>query len=173
MPDETETEAAFWQAIGANPADQLPRLVFADWLEERQGEVKCDWCGGRGSANPKRHVNFFPAPGQRPYTPPGDGKCTKCNGTGFVSDGRADLAAALRSTADRVPRGRGPDWWWCAFVEPISLNSDCNLAADVFDHLAVTGWCSGAVRWRHFPTAEAAVRDLCRAWIVHKQEVTT
>lgn len=28
-------EEAFWQSIGVDPFDQLPRLVFADWLEER------------------------------------------------------------------------------------------------------------------------------------------
>ncbi len=28
-------EAAFWAKIAENPADDLPRLVFADWLDER------------------------------------------------------------------------------------------------------------------------------------------
>ncbi len=32
MPDE----GSFLQAILANPADDLPRLVYADWLEEQQ-----------------------------------------------------------------------------------------------------------------------------------------
>jgi uncharacterized protein (TIGR02996 family) len=34
-------EEAFWAAIEARPEDHLPRLVFADWLDERgrQGEA--------------------------------------------------------------------------------------------------------------------------------------
>src|ERR1700722_6836181 len=28
-------EAAFWSAIAEAPDDEVPRLVFADWLEER------------------------------------------------------------------------------------------------------------------------------------------
>lgn len=28
------TERAFWAAIGADPRDKLPRLVYADWLAE-------------------------------------------------------------------------------------------------------------------------------------------
>lgn len=35
-------EAAFLATIRANPADDLPRLVFADWLEER-GEPRGPW----------------------------------------------------------------------------------------------------------------------------------
>jgi uncharacterized protein (TIGR02996 family) len=32
-------EAAFWAAIRAAPEDALPKLVFADWLDER-GDVR-------------------------------------------------------------------------------------------------------------------------------------
>ncbi len=34
MQSEAE-EAGFWNAIAEAPQDELPRLVFADWLEER------------------------------------------------------------------------------------------------------------------------------------------
>jgi uncharacterized protein (TIGR02996 family) len=30
-----KAEAAFWAAIAAAPEDDLPKLVFADWLDER------------------------------------------------------------------------------------------------------------------------------------------
>lgn len=34
LPSETE-EAGFWNAIAEAPEDEAPRLIFADWLEER------------------------------------------------------------------------------------------------------------------------------------------
>ena len=30
----SEAEEAFWSAIAEAPQDELPRLIFADWLEE-------------------------------------------------------------------------------------------------------------------------------------------
>lgn len=37
--------AAFMRSIRANPADDLPRLVYADWLDDHVGI--CEACGGR------------------------------------------------------------------------------------------------------------------------------
>jgi uncharacterized protein (TIGR02996 family) len=34
LPSEAE-EAAFWSTIREAPEDEVPRLLFADWLEER------------------------------------------------------------------------------------------------------------------------------------------
>ena len=34
MPSEA-AEAGFWDAITEAPEDEVPRLIFADWLEER------------------------------------------------------------------------------------------------------------------------------------------
>jgi uncharacterized protein (TIGR02996 family) len=39
MAVSDETEAGFWAAIAAAPEDDLPKLVFADWLDER-GDVR-------------------------------------------------------------------------------------------------------------------------------------
>jgi uncharacterized protein (TIGR02996 family) len=51
--DDLDQREAFVKAIFATPDDDLPRLVFADWLDE-QGE--CEWaerirldCGGRST----------------------------------------------------------------------------------------------------------------------------
>ncbi len=35
MPPTPDDEAAFWAAIEQAPSDDLPKLVFADWLDER------------------------------------------------------------------------------------------------------------------------------------------
>ena len=66
------TEDALWEAVGANPADSLPRLVLADCLDE-QGEadtaaglratadrrpMKCDWQSPRANTNP--HWTWLP-----------------------------------------------------------------------------------------------------------------
>lgn len=169
---ETDTEAAFWAAVGANPGDRLPRLVFADWLEENAGEVGCSCHGG---------VVYAHSPYREGQVPAGwdaDGMMLygcrhhACRGTGRVSDGRADLAAALRATADRVPyRFNDPRaWgWWCP--DTASSGQIPSQVAEPVGRL-LTAWSGNSdhPEWADYPTAEAAVRDLCRAWVeVHRR----
>jgi uncharacterized protein (TIGR02996 family) len=46
-----DDEAALYRAVAANPADEAPRLVYADWLDERddpRGEyLRLDWDAGQ------------------------------------------------------------------------------------------------------------------------------
>ena len=158
-------EDALWQAIGAAPEDQLPRLVAADWYDERAGMVDCGRCG------PPR---MFP-----PY----QWVCPTCNGIGRVSNGHAETAAALRATADRVPwvkvfkLGFG---WWCRrpyhddhHDDPTHLierplmdeMNDSNERCDRGDSVRFDkrdGVSGGVIL---FPSAAAAIRNLCRAWV--------
>jgi uncharacterized protein (TIGR02996 family) len=155
-----DTEEALWAAVGSNPADSLPRLVLADWLEENAGGVNCPLCKG---------VEEFGRP------------CKVCRTTGRISDGRAETAAALRAIADRVPRKIGYEfdergdtaWWWNALDEPVSFNEASRISSVMFS--ALTAGMKDIIRpesWRHYPTASAAIRDLCSAWVkVHKMEV--
>ena len=53
--DDLDQREAFLLAIFANPDDDLPRLVFADWLEER-GET--EWAN-------RIRTECHKAPGQR------------------------------------------------------------------------------------------------------------
>lgn len=39
---------ALLETIIADPGDDLPRLVYCDWLEEREETVDCTQCGGEG-----------------------------------------------------------------------------------------------------------------------------
>lgn len=163
----SDTESAFWAAIGSAPDDTLPRLVFADWLEENAGEVVCPQCFGRWE--PLDHGN--------PIRPP----CSRCggySGTVMVSDGRAELAEELRATCDRVPRdfeGRSIWGWNRLTIRPddrdrtSAENAAASIAVKVFDRL------TGFVRpvnngsWRDFSSAAAAIRSLCQAWVeVHR-----
>ncbi len=159
MTDDHPDSAAFWAAIGAAPDDQLRRLVFADWLEENNHDggpcVACDGHGlidgyGRGA---------------------GEGVvCVQCRGFGeFIPDGRADLAAALRATADRVPvHYCGLVWTWWR-----SRSGACDIPADVYAVLQPARVVGATGGLSDYPTVTEAIRDLCRAWIVvHKQQVT-
>lgn len=160
-------EEALWRAIGANPQDDGLRKIVADWYEERDGRVRCPQCGGA-------KVLEFPGGGRwtsgNPYVVP----CEPCHATGVVSNGYADLAAALRATADLWPLlwnsrrlraervylfTRAPDWGeaGCEF-----------LSSPVFD--ALTGASIHGEKWRNYPTAADAVRDLCRAWLKANRE---
>ncbi len=53
------TEQAFLDSIGANPGDNTPRLVYADWLEERGDpraeylRVLCEWLACRSTGDDK------------------------------------------------------------------------------------------------------------------------
>lgn len=155
---EPTTEGdALWASIGEMPECQLRRGVAADWFEERSGTVECPNC-----APPRA----FP-----PYA----WKCPTCKGEQYIPDRNGRLAAALRATADRVPRLIGhefderltEDWWWNAIVHTISFNESSKLTVAVFHHL--TGMVPDspiqAPIWRYYPTAAAAIRDLCEAYI--------
>ena len=166
-------EDALWQAIGAAPEDQLPRLVAADWYDERAGMVGCGCKGGQvyemGVCRDGIYRNRWV-----------DHK--RCDGTGRVSNGNAETAAALRATADRVPRcidasgDYTPGHYWncirnCGEENKASKISKEEFAAlsdgspdDVYPHY-----------WRYYGTAADAIRDLCRAWVASrsKQEVPT
>lgn len=89
MNDE---RAAFLRAIRAAPDDDTPRLVFADWLEERAGTVPCPACQESGKPGyTHRHGKHGPG-----YYP-----CSMCadhdgNPTLVVSNGLAERAEFIR-----------------------------------------------------------------------------
>lgn len=149
---------ALWAAVGANPGERLPRMVLADWLDEREAEAECGECGP-----PHK---WWPA-------------CPNCHGSGRVSNGYSDTAAALRATVDRVPLGDGDYWpgWFGGTGAAASVHPPSNLVRHLFDRLEQEKHEWDTVEpngsFRFYPTAEAAIRDLCRAWVqVHRRGVT-
>lgn len=77
--------AALCRKIGERPADDTVRLVAADWLEERAGDARCDFCAGTGRFNTEASQPEW-----------AEEDCPTCHGTGRVSNGCADRAAFIR-----------------------------------------------------------------------------
>ena len=102
-----DTEAALLRAIIAAPADDLPRLVYADWLEEHP-YAPCPACGGSGTTGGRGGAE-------------GNPRCPACDGAGRVDAGRRELAAYIRHhiIGDSLPPhmlDASPDLQW---VPPI------------------------------------------------------
>ncbi len=81
------THDALLAAVLAAPDDDLPRLVFADHLEENAGEVKCRTCDGKGCPlcggdDAEWHWQCS--------------ECPSCEGAGTVSNGNAERAEFIR-----------------------------------------------------------------------------
>jgi hypothetical protein len=74
---------AFKRAILENPAEDTPRLVYADWLDEHAGFIKCPYCYGDGILGP---IAGIPK-----------GECEDCKGTGEVSDKSRERASFIRA----------------------------------------------------------------------------
>jgi uncharacterized protein (TIGR02996 family) len=66
--------------LAADPADDAPRLVYADWLDEHAGDGACP---EPGCGNPARGWNGF-------Y------QCRTCKGRGVVPNGNAERAEFIR-----------------------------------------------------------------------------
>lgn len=149
---------ALWRAVGAAPDDQLPRLVLADWLDEQEGVVGCERCDGEGKFRSGEWLIYWH-------------DCPACSGTGVVSNGNAETAAALRATASKVPLLHPhAKWSWALRVE--SPDMPYKVWLDVWAEL--TGYVPPDHQsWKDYGSAEAAIRDLVRAYVqVHAKGVS-
>jgi uncharacterized protein (TIGR02996 family) len=90
-------EQALVRWILTDPADDLPRLVYADWLDENAKLLSpCPHCGGG-------------RPGEWMYAVNRDGECATCDGALFQSDGRGKRAAAIRAMVHLVATFADPE----------------------------------------------------------------
>lgn len=87
MPD-TSDETGLLAAVRANPADDTPRLVYADWLQEFDTPTKCIRCDGSGLWDAPLENKRF---GYHPTDP-----CPACNGMGWIPGQRAGRAEFIR-----------------------------------------------------------------------------
>ena len=90
----TSEEEAFLRAIRASPNDDNPRLVYADWLEDKSGMEKCETCGGAGE-----HEQFMmagPHSGELKKVPIGLQPCADCDGVGWIPDEHKIHAELIR-----------------------------------------------------------------------------
>lgn len=87
---------AFLAKIVAEPSNTLAKLVYADWLDENAGSVKCPVC--HGTPNP-------------PFGSGGKSwsGCGRCSGTGFISDDNAARAEFIRLQVELSSPTLGPD----------------------------------------------------------------
>lgn len=85
---------ALLAAIIAHPAEDMPRLLYADELDASAGTVACDWCNGSGEDRPPNPVDL-PDGRRMVYAGP-LGPCPKCKGSCCQSDGRAERAEFIR-----------------------------------------------------------------------------
>lgn len=93
----SDDRSAFIAKICENPADDTPRLVFADWLEENAGTIPCQNCDGRGEQTEREFVSnglsiegWIHDPKDRTMTH------MACKGSGSVPDGKAAHAQFIR-----------------------------------------------------------------------------
>lgn len=104
-------------------------------------------------------------PGSKDWWPK---KCPTCQGTGYVPDRNGRLAAALRAVVHSTPRSfeDGSTWSWNQLDDPCSAeNVVSNIGKHWFRELKPTKPQRFTNRWwADYPTAAAAIRDLCEAW---------
>lgn len=89
-------EQSLLAAILTDPADDLPRLVYADWLEENAGMRPCRSCGGSGTTGGNGGEVGNPA-------------CPGCDGYGGLSDGRRERAEFIRVQCELAVLGKSTD----------------------------------------------------------------
>lgn len=83
-------EAALLRGILEAPGDDAPRLVYADWLEERAGEVACPSGCRLLHGEHRRKVYQAVGPDSRWEV------CDRCHGTGRIPNGYAERAEFIR-----------------------------------------------------------------------------
>lgn len=82
-------EQSLLAAVRAAPTDDLPRTVYADWLDDNAGLEDCPQCKGEGR-------QFTRAAGVR-----GEWiTCQTCSGARRVSNGRAERAEFIRTQCE-------------------------------------------------------------------------
>lgn len=86
---------ALLAAILAAPDDDTPRKVYADYLEERDGDVPCGRCGGDGDLR----INSMGY---------GNQDCRVCSGSGRVPNGYAERAEFVRVQCELARLSRWP-----------------------------------------------------------------
>ena len=96
---------ALLRAIHAAPDDDLPRIVLADWLDERAGATACPRCEGRTTIDMPNRADEarYKVVGYKdthPYLPIAIAECPRCHGTGRVGDGLAERGEFIRLQCD-------------------------------------------------------------------------
>jgi uncharacterized protein (TIGR02996 family) len=154
-------EDAFLKAIQANPADDLSRLVYADWLEER-GDARSEFL--------RVHVALRSLPPDHPHRARGEQELSRLR-TGIDTDWltvaepeRAHLSYAVpieRSCECFNAGYENRSWSDVKFhIEPQDTECDAwKRLLDLIEEAAADGWTEFSLRrgadlenWRHIVT---------------------
>lgn len=111
--------AAFIAAVKADPSDDAPRLIYADWLEERVSYVPCPDCNGEGFFGGVRMESLTT------YTR----DCPRCTKTGRVSNGFAERAKLIRVQIELAKLNDPVAWEECKHPGRECKNPACPLVA--------------------------------------------
>jgi uncharacterized protein (TIGR02996 family) len=82
-------EEALLAAIRANPASDLERLVYADWLDENAAATRCEKCGGTGVCDLSRRLGVT--------QPVWGHECGVCRGKAVAPNANAARADFIRT----------------------------------------------------------------------------
>lgn len=102
-------EADFMAAIAENPDEDLPRLVLADWWEEKgnaQPSDQCSECKGVGRVKAKRTAKLWG--GTKTLTEATTEACSHCGGAGVLLNpliARAEFVRVQCELVNRVDLG--------------------------------------------------------------------
>jgi uncharacterized protein (TIGR02996 family) len=91
----THEERCFIDAVIANPDDDTVRLAYADWLDEREGDVTCPLCLGLSRPTDGLGLPKF--------------RCKDCGGGGTVRDTSPALRAEFIRVQVELARTPEPD----------------------------------------------------------------
>lgn len=123
----TDEQAALYATILANPFDDAPRLVYADWLDEHDDFVSCQQC--QEGYRKQNGVSSIP----------GWMLCPYCDGTGRIPNRYAERAEFIR-----LQIGKGDNHWGEFLCLPESPCKGCRRERDLWNRF-VGIWESGQI----------------------------
>lgn len=88
----TKEQRDLLNTIIANPEDDAPRLVYADWLDENDGTEECTKCSGEGWL----HTLYRLAEMDKNEHCSTSARCEVCDGKGLHTNRFAELAEFIR-----------------------------------------------------------------------------
>jgi uncharacterized protein (TIGR02996 family) len=136
----SDDERAILRAVCRTPDDDLPRLVYADWLADNARSYPCPACGPRS-------IGFWMA---------GD-VCARCCGTRTVPDNRPARAEFIRGHVTK-----GSDFVYPFTPDLLGVNL-YNLFKGTVAHMTTAaGW---VVRAGFGPAGYSATMDVARGFI--------
>ncbi len=193
-----DMELAFRRDIIANPADDVPRLIFADWLEDAGRTERAAFIRAQVLDRPEQadlilqvngHWDCLPFPCYPlvyglPHANP---RFYRMFRRGFVHTVRCELNSWLTHGGPRIVRehpvecvrisdkmptiGNGGYFFWRSFLSSKATQADCTLPTAVFDLVRNHPRCSFDSVWAMFKTEQDALDALSTACLQYVRNI--